>query len=451
MANASMNESSANQAQTVRLLKNKRRAFKSQITSLNNALETYQDSAKERVKLRERVERLRKLFDNFNDIQDQLGLIEEFEQTEAEREAVTEQYDDVIATAITMLQDAEQAGRQPPTATRSVNDSPALSASSSAIGVHLPKIELPKFDGRLEKWVAFKDAFSTMIHSHPGLTDIQKLHYLRLSLSGKAESAIESFTISEDNYKAAWDQLIETYDNTRALVLQHSALLRDTPVMIDDTAESIRDLINHMQSHIRSLHALGRSWEDIASDLLASIAISKMSTGTKREWEQTLSDTTMPKIADIFRHLRNASHRCRTDDAPTKPPVSIANRASPATVASSQQPAKRIPVLPRKTPAPPRKPSSPRTARKQTFVATTQSSCKICNAGTHRAYQCAKFLDMTVTRRLQAARKANLCLNCLQGDHTTEACHGGNCRVCHGQHNTKLHRDASPKEEARKT
>ncbi|XP_076221754.1 uncharacterized protein LOC143174337 [Nomia melanderi] len=157
MANASMNESSANQAQTVRLLKNERRIFKSQITSLSNALETYQDSAKERVKIRERVERLRKLFDNFYEIQDQLGLIEDFEQTEAEREAVTEQYDDVIATAITMLQDAEQADRQPPTATKGVNNSPASSTTSSAIGAHLPKIDLPRIDGRLEKRVAFKD------------------------------------------------------------------------------------------------------------------------------------------------------------------------------------------------------------------------------------------------------------------------------------------------------
>lgn len=212
-----------------------------------------------------------------------MGLIEDIEQTEAERETVTNQYDDVIATAITVLQEAERVPTDAATANRSVNDSPALSVSSTAIGVHLPKIDLPKFDSRLEKWIAFKDAFSTMIHSHAGLSDIQKLHYLRLSLAGKAESVIESFTIIEDNYRAAWEQLVETYDNTRALVLRHSALLRDSPVMIDDTDGSIRDLINHMQSHIRSLQALGRSWEDIANDLLTSIAISKMSSGTKRE------------------------------------------------------------------------------------------------------------------------------------------------------------------------
>ncbi|KOC69641.1 hypothetical protein WH47_10752 [Habropoda laboriosa] len=430
--------------------KNKRRVFKGQITSLGNVLKVYQDSAKERVKIRERIERLRKQLDNFNTKQDELGLIEGFEQSEAEREAVTELYDDVIATAITLLQEVEQAPTQ--TTTLRNADSPTLSTSSTAIGVHLPKIDLPKFDGRLEKSVAFKDAFSTMIHAHSGLSDIQKLHYLRLSLSSKAESAIESFTISEDNYKAAWDQLIETYDNTRALVLQHAALLRNTPTMTDDTAESIRDMINHMQSQIRSLEALGRSWENIANDLLASIAISKMSPGTKREWEQTLSDTTVPKIADIFRHLRNASHRCRTENSTTNTPVAIKNRASAASDTPPRQtPTRTSPAFPRKSPTPPWKVSSPRTARRQTFVSASQSSCKICNTGYHPAYQCQRFLDMSVKNRLQATRKANLCINCLQGDHATDKCNGGKCRVCHGRHNTKLHRDASPREEVRKT
>ncbi|CAK9829583.1 hypothetical protein ANTRET_LOCUS6894 [Anthophora retusa] len=318
----------------------KRESGMAQITSFGNALKEYQDSTKERVKIRERVERLRKQFDQFNTLQDELGLVEGFEQSEAERETVTEQYDDVIATAITLLHELEQTPTQ--TTTLRTTDSPTLSTSSTAIGVHLPKIDLPKFDGRLEKWIAFKDSFSTMIHSHPGLSDIQKLHYLRLSLSGKAESAIESFTISEDNYKAAWDQLIETYDNTRALVLQHAALLRDTPTMTDDSAESIRDMINHMQSQIRSLQALGRSWENIANDLLSSIAISKMSPGTKRDWEQTLADTTMPKIADIFRHLRNASHRCRTENTTTNAPVTIRKRASAAT----DTPSRTIPETP---------------------------------------------------------------------------------------------------------
>nr|XP_034194196.1 uncharacterized protein LOC117610668 [Osmia lignaria] len=175
MATASTHDSGSDQLPTIRLMKNKRRTFKAQITIIGKSLETYQDSTKERDSTK-----LQRQFEGFNEIQDEM------------------------VTAITLLQEAEQSTTQhPSTAPRTANKSPASSTSSAAIGLHLPKIDLPKFDGRLEKWIVFKDAFQTIIHAHPGLNDIQKLHYLRLSLSGKAESAIESFTISEDNYKTA--------------------------------------------------------------------------------------------------------------------------------------------------------------------------------------------------------------------------------------------------------
>ncbi|XP_043257977.1 uncharacterized protein LOC122400520 [Colletes gigas] len=432
--NVPANEGSVNQRS--RTMKNKRRTFKAQITAFGKYLSTFGDSAKERVKLRERIERARKQFESFNDIQDELGLIDDFEETEAEREFVTDQYDDVMASAVALLEQLEQPTTQHSSATtvRIPSDSPAPPTSSTAIGVHLPKIDLPKFDGRLEKWVAFKDAFQTMIHAHPGLSDIQRLNYLRLSLSGKAESAIESFTISEENYKSAWDQLIETYDNTRALVLRHAALLRDTPAMRDDTSESICDLVNHMQSHVRSLQALGRSWEDIASDLITSIAISKMGVGTRRAWEQTLGDTKMPKITDIFRHLRNASHQSREDESSNHGTYEREIQAQPSKTRAEHR------VMQRKPPPP-----APRTSKRYTFATTVAAQCRICNTGAHPAYQCRKFIDATPGERVQLIRKAKFCLNCLRPDHTADDCKSGKCRVCDGRHNTKLHQDSAPR------
>lgn len=149
-----------------------------------------------------------------------------------------------------------------------------------------------------------------MIHSHSGLSNVQKLNYLRLSLSGKAASATGTFTICDDNYDVARSHLKEIYDNKRAVVLRHAVLLRDT-VIPDDSSESIRDLVNHMQLHIRSLQALGRSWEDVANDLITSIVVSKMVNDTRKTWERTLSDREVPKITDIFKYLYNASHQCK--------------------------------------------------------------------------------------------------------------------------------------------
>lgn len=95
------------------------------------------------------------------------------------------------------------------------------------------------------------------------------------------------------------------------LFLRQAALLRDTSAIPDNSSESIHDLANYMQLHIRSLQALSRSWEKITNDLLNSIVITKMAKDTRKSWKRTLSDTEVPKIESIFKFLHNASQQCK--------------------------------------------------------------------------------------------------------------------------------------------
>ena len=423
-------------------LKLKRRTFKTQIISFSKYIESYQNSDKERIKLRDRVERLRKQFDTLNDIQDELARLEDFEQAEAEREEITNQFDDIIATAVVLLTsyEASTSRVQTPANVENVSrDSPAPSTSAYGLSVKLPKIDLPKFDGRMEKWVTFKSAFTTMIHTQSALSNMQKLNYLRLSLSGKAEAAIEAFTISDENYEEAWNHLIDIYDNKRALILRHAALLRDTPAMPDETSESIFDLANYMQLHIRSLQALGRTWENIANDLLTSIVVARMGNDIRKTWERTLMDTEMPEITKIFKFLFTASHQCKDYE-----PESTVVRSHPRPQAQTQRRRElNVSDSPR-TNAVKRRYSPPtlRTKR-QAFATNYINKCRICNTDSHAEYQCPKFIDMTADKRIEAARNAQLCLNCLRPDHQTNDCKGGRCKICNQTHNTKLHQEST--------
>ncbi|XP_076395362.1 uncharacterized protein LOC143265690 [Megachile rotundata] len=424
---------------------------------LSNQVNAYTDSASARVKLRNRIDRLHKQFESFVDIQDELALIDNPEEAERERETTIELFDDAVASATVFLNQLErvdnQANIQP--AAMVTNESPAPSAATFSLPVHLPKIDLPKFDGRIEKWVTFKDAFETMIHSQPGLSNVQRLQYLRLSLIGQAESAIDVFTISEDNYEAAWNQLKDIYDNKRVLVLRHATLIRNTPQMTDDSPKAIRDFVNHIQLHIRSLQALCRTWEDIASDLLTSMMIAKMSAEIRRAWERTLTDTAVPKAIDLLKHLRIASHQSKDTETPhyssdtshefvqyskpRSPPPNrkfLPSRKSPPSLRTSSQPSSsRV------------SPPSPRKQRYQAYVSFAGSNCKICNSGSHAPYQCQKFLDMPIDDRRKAIQRIRFCLNCLQPDHVADDCKSGGCRVCNGRHNTKLHKDVALQED----
>ena len=63
---------------------------------------------------------------------------------------------------------------------RTHNDSTLNSSQNQAKRkVNLPKLELPKFDGNILKWMTFFDAFSAAVHNDENLDDIQKFQYLR--------------------------------------------------------------------------------------------------------------------------------------------------------------------------------------------------------------------------------------------------------------------------------
>ncbi|XP_076301576.1 uncharacterized protein LOC143219529 [Lasioglossum baleicum] len=419
-------------SQRINALKVKQRVFKSDLTDFSNELLKYQESATARTILRERVEQLRKQFDAFNDAQDELGHHENFEQLQIERKAVRDSYYNALATAIQILDESPTAQSQ---STRTAIDSPAPSTSTSITGVHLPKIRLPRFDGRLEKWLPFKDAFLSLIQGHQGLTDIQRFNYLRLSVTEQAEEAIESFTMSEENYKAAWAQLLETYDNQRALILRHTTLLLETPAMLNGSPAEINNLINYMQSHIRSLQSLGRSWENIASDLITVIAINRMDDETRRNWEQTLVDTGMPLASDMFKHLRNASHQGNFRAAPANTKQyrkALPEISRPSANLRPRAPKRTFATISKGTSASPR-------PNKRTFTTTTNvQACQICNSSTHKLFACPTFGNMTIDERWAATTAANLCSNCLLAGHTLDKCIKDRCRICVSENANRL-------------
>ncbi|XP_076661069.1 uncharacterized protein LOC143364842 [Halictus rubicundus] len=407
---ASSSKQTIDKNEQIGSLRNKCRFFKGQITVLNNFVACYKDSPLERIKLRERIGRLRDLFSKFNQHQDELAMLsDDYEELDKQREQVTENYDNAIASAI-QLQESFATNTK---ITLSENNHD----ESKIIQVNLPKIDLPKFDGRIEHWVTFKDAFQTMIHTHTGLSNIQKLNYLKLSLSGRAEIAIGAFTISDENYEAAWKHLTEIYDNKRALVLRHAALLRDTPAMSNDSSESIRDLANYMQLHIRSLEALGRKKEDIANDLLTSILISRMGKETRKTWERKKLTNNHQRQENTYQKSHSNNNRAKYN-----PP----KRNSP--------------------------PPSPRSVRRVFNTAIQFPTCGICKSGSHAAFQCKSFLDASVEKRIELVRKSNLCYNCLKPGHSHNTCRGGRCKKCNLPHNTHLHLDRKsdrPKLESR--
>lgn len=73
---------------------------------------------------------------------------------------------------------------------RDLNNGPGVTAYSNFIRLKL--LEVPVFNGRFEDWAAFKEIFESLIHDNNTLTNVQKFHYLKTSLSADAIKIINN-------------------------------------------------------------------------------------------------------------------------------------------------------------------------------------------------------------------------------------------------------------------
>nr|XP_022912851.1 uncharacterized protein LOC111423757 [Onthophagus taurus] len=88
----------------------------------------------------------------------------------------------------------------------------SLNNTTRAINSHspkLPRIDLPKFSGDYLQWKHFHDLFDSMVKSNSELSLVEKLHYLKMSVTEEPAQLLKNIAICEDNFARAWDILID--------------------------------------------------------------------------------------------------------------------------------------------------------------------------------------------------------------------------------------------------
>lgn len=207
--------------------------------------------------------------------------------TEAEFDLAEEAFEeahDHFREAIAKLQpQASAPGHASLLGHSSLNDGQPSSSST----IKLPAIELPKFDGRYTEWTNYKSMFETMIIKHENLNDVQRLHYLKSTLSGEAASLVQHFSVTEENFETAWETLTETYEDKRAIIDAHLQTFLSLPVMTAERAKDLKELRDKTREALKALHNLGcptDSW----SHLIVYLTVQKLDSGSAREWEMLL-------------------------------------------------------------------------------------------------------------------------------------------------------------------
>lgn len=382
-------------------LRRKRGGKKSSVTSLKTYLDKfytdYNYTDTDIIEINSRISSTEKVFDEFCTIQTEIEETcddEHLEQEYKERQSFESDYYHLIAVAKNMVISKNQNSRLSSQANTVSNPIPC------SMQIKLPKIKLPTFAGSYDHWVEFKDMFLSMV-DQSSISNIEKLQYLKSSLSGQAAQLIIALEISEKNYKVAWEILCDRYDNKKVLINNHIKAIFNLNVIKNETASELRRLVDELSKHLLALKALDQQVE-FWDPLLLYIITNKLDNVTKRDWEisQSRNDTTT--VEDLKQFLRSHCHVLETLEGQKK---NINHFKHSTSLISTN----------------------------------TTKKCCICKKDNHHIYSCNEFLKLDVNNRIKIAKQNKLCLNCLKFNHTSLDCWGSNCKKCNKKHNTLLH------------
>ncbi|CAG7722787.1 unnamed protein product [Allacma fusca] len=84
----------------------------------------------------------------------------------------------------------------------------------------LPQLSLPKFDGKFEEWLPFRDRYNQAVHIRSDLSGEEKFAYLLAALQGKAADAIKAIPLSNENYGPAYERVVKLFEHVREIAFK---------------------------------------------------------------------------------------------------------------------------------------------------------------------------------------------------------------------------------------
>jgi len=169
--------------------------------------------------------------------------------------------------------------------------------------IKLPVISLPTFEGETTSWLHYRVTFEALIVTNNALCNVQTFHYLTASLKGEAKGVISNLQITNENFSVAWKLLKQRYNNQRLISMMHAKNLCFLPGVKKSDASLLRQLRNHVSSHMNALKALSRNVH-IQDLMLNHLLLSSLDAETQRKWDLIrASREDIPSTSDLITFL----------------------------------------------------------------------------------------------------------------------------------------------------
>ena len=300
--------------------------------------------------------------------------------------------------------------------------------------MHVPNVELDKFDGNPLEYLTFIAVFDEMVDRR--VADAQvKLTWLLQYTSGSVKAAIKNCALigGEAGYEEARDILRNRYGNSHLVSQRLIAELKNGKRVVK--AHDLQQLADELSMALVlvALGKLGKLGELNTQQSMIEI-LQRCQQHTRNRWrnkalESKRLNDEYPNFKDFTEFVqREASEACDPVyglfPAKQREDVKGANFHTVAYAPGSG--------------------ASSRSRRKPARAADSSARpCVVCGQP-HRLFQCEMYKGMQPVDRFQVAKRHKLCYNCLLAGHVLNACYKQSmCTVpdCSRKHSELLHFD----------
>lgn len=384
-----------------------------------------------------------------------------------------------------------------------LQDNPHVTINTSSGGTRttpakLPHLQLQKFDGqKQEEFGPWWDSFYSLIHTRPGLTDYEKLIYLKSCLKegSKAAQTVSGYPQQSSSYEPAVDRLKTTFGDKELGMSQLIMSMVQLPQVSRMT--QARANLDLMWAKLRQFEPLGLNMTSQESKtMLLTIVQTKMPAELLRKWHNwKLSQLTVeerrPKhlpweesspplvckyTAQDFLDFCDQRIKAHDDSltliqtaAPQLKATDKPKEASDRKPPSGRKAQSQTSTSKKKEGRKDKKDNKTNTAKVTTMVATDKpdagkkkkkkggqknvserkmysEGCPFCGATNHNPAKCPKLSSLSRPERWQSIKHytetKEICFACLKDGHRVTDCEaycgkGG----CKGRHHAILHQD----------
>lgn len=325
---------------------------------------------------------------------------------------------------------------------------------------HLPRIELPRFNGSPSEWPAFSSRFEKRVANLGEDADRYAFLAKCLERCDIARHSCEAFENAGMPFAQAWVKLEERFYKKRVAFSGHIRRIIDLPHVTSASANALMRIIDVVETSLASARQIAEADDStsvVEDGLVVALVMGKLDADTIASITRRADPQSIPTWVELRNELDKLANRMyyqpkRKEEAAAKPhrdrnpPQRGARTVLAATVVpvagpESKRDSHTVPAATRTG-----EPARSKGEEKKVRVRTAgERRCYGCDRTGHITITCPELRARSNIQSIEYIMEKRKCTNCFSGDHRAASCPSEKrCQVCGKKHHTMLHVHSEP-------